>query len=237
MSFPIPSCFSQFPSPRSTRVPSSYKLTEAGVIPAGWDAKSLGAFVSLQRGHDLTWRDRRKGHVPVMGSAGQNGFHDTAITCSTSAVWGPTSDVTALPGPLCGGCFVRGLASGAGRAAAGCEEGGVGWFDSQDAVGQQERTIPVKLQLFLDFFADLSRQQAPQYFWIGCSDRRMFNAGPRGFRLSLIHLFPSGYEDRRVAPSASSATRNPPPAGGEKETPDDRWAAVGTQLARPAAFG
>ena len=32
----------------------------------------------LQRGHDLTEPERRSGSVPVMGSAGQNGFHDEA---------------------------------------------------------------------------------------------------------------------------------------------------------------
>jgi type I restriction enzyme, S subunit len=56
-----------------------YKFTEAGEIPEDWEAIRLGQFVSLQRGHDLTERDRRRGEVPVMGSAGQNGFHDTAV--------------------------------------------------------------------------------------------------------------------------------------------------------------
>ncbi|MGO9585603.1 MAG: restriction endonuclease subunit S [Limisphaerales bacterium] len=39
---------------------------------------TLGDFVSLQRGHDLTDGERRSGNVPVMGSAGMNGSHDTA---------------------------------------------------------------------------------------------------------------------------------------------------------------
>jgi len=39
---------------------------------------SLGDFVGLQRGHDLTDGERRPGNVPVMGSAGMNGCHDTA---------------------------------------------------------------------------------------------------------------------------------------------------------------
>ena len=60
-------------------VKPGYKQTEVGVIPEEWDAEKLGNFVALQRGHDLTWRDRRRGDVPVMGSAGQNGFHDTAL--------------------------------------------------------------------------------------------------------------------------------------------------------------
>jgi type I restriction enzyme S subunit len=43
-----------------------------------WREMTLGEFVRLQRGHDLPERDRRRGPVPIMGSAGQNGFHDTA---------------------------------------------------------------------------------------------------------------------------------------------------------------
>jgi len=44
-----------------------------------WRDITLGDFVSLQRGHDLTEPDRRPGSVPVVGSAGHNGFHDTAL--------------------------------------------------------------------------------------------------------------------------------------------------------------
>jgi type I restriction enzyme, S subunit len=69
-------------------VKTGYKHTEAGVIPEGWDCVKLGSFISLQRGHDLTWRDRRNGDVPVMGSAGQNGFHDTAIAKGPGVVLG-----------------------------------------------------------------------------------------------------------------------------------------------------
>lgn len=43
-----------------------------------WRDMTLGDFVALQRGHDLTESERRIGAVPVMGSAGQNGYHDTA---------------------------------------------------------------------------------------------------------------------------------------------------------------
>ena len=76
------------------RVPSSpivrpgYKQTEVGVIPEDWDCLKLGNFIFLQRGHDLTWRDRREGDVPVMGSAGQNGTHDTAIAKGPGVILG-----------------------------------------------------------------------------------------------------------------------------------------------------
>jgi type I restriction enzyme, S subunit len=67
---------------------AGYRQTEAGSIPADWGDEKLGNFISLQRGHDLTWRDRRQGDVPVMGSAGQNGFHDTAIAKGPGLVLG-----------------------------------------------------------------------------------------------------------------------------------------------------
>jgi type I restriction enzyme S subunit len=68
--------------------PPGYKQTEVGVIPKEWDAEKLGNFISLQRGHDLTWEDRRRGDIPVMGSAGQNGCHDTAIVKGPGVVVG-----------------------------------------------------------------------------------------------------------------------------------------------------
>ncbi|NHZ64973.1 restriction endonuclease subunit S [Massilia genomosp. 1] len=69
-------------------IPEGYKQTEVGVIPEDWDAKTLGDFVFLQRGHDLTDRDRRPGEIPVMGSAGQNGFHDIALVKGPGVVVG-----------------------------------------------------------------------------------------------------------------------------------------------------
>ncbi len=48
------------------------------MVPEGWVEKALGEFVRLQRGHDLPEADRREGSVPVMGSAGPNGFHNEA---------------------------------------------------------------------------------------------------------------------------------------------------------------
>jgi type I restriction enzyme, S subunit len=65
-----------------------YKQTEVGVIPEEWEVKPLGRFVALQRGHDLPERERRRGDVPVMGSAGLNGFHDTALMRGPGVVLG-----------------------------------------------------------------------------------------------------------------------------------------------------
>lgn len=53
-----------------------------------WKDITLGEFVALQRGHDLTEPQRRIGNVPVMGSAGRNGFHDTALARGPGIVIG-----------------------------------------------------------------------------------------------------------------------------------------------------
>ena len=53
-----------------------------------WRNVTLGEFVRLQRGHDLTDDDRRPGKVPVMGTAGMNGYHDTAIAKGLGVVIG-----------------------------------------------------------------------------------------------------------------------------------------------------
>jgi type I restriction enzyme, S subunit len=72
----------------NTKVKPGYKQTEVGVIPEDWAVKFLGRFVALQRGHDLTERERRTGDVPVMGSAEPNGFHDVALVRGPGVVLG-----------------------------------------------------------------------------------------------------------------------------------------------------
>jgi type I restriction enzyme S subunit len=70
------------------QLPEGYKQTEVGVIPEDWEVKPLGDFISLQRGYDLTARERRPGNIPVMGAAGQNGFHSEALVEGPGIVLG-----------------------------------------------------------------------------------------------------------------------------------------------------
>ncbi|WP_441254311.1 restriction endonuclease subunit S [Bradyrhizobium sp. 613_E4_N2_2] len=44
-----------------------------------WKSTTLGHVVELQRGFDLPEYKRRPGKVPVIGSAGPTGWHDTAV--------------------------------------------------------------------------------------------------------------------------------------------------------------
>jgi type I restriction enzyme S subunit len=43
-----------------------------------WRNITLGEAITLQRGHDLPEQQRRPGTIPVLGSAGINGYHDSA---------------------------------------------------------------------------------------------------------------------------------------------------------------
>jgi type I restriction enzyme S subunit len=43
-----------------------------------WQPMTLGDFVTLQRGHDLPEHQRNAGKIPVLGSFGITGYHDTA---------------------------------------------------------------------------------------------------------------------------------------------------------------
>ena len=53
-----------------------------------WRLTTLGDFVRLQRGHDLTASEQRPGTVPVMGSAGPNGTHSDSIAKGPGVVIG-----------------------------------------------------------------------------------------------------------------------------------------------------
>jgi type I restriction enzyme S subunit len=51
----------------------------SGSVPSGWAMVEFDSFTTLQRGKDLTKAEFRDGTVPVAGSNGVIGYHDTAI--------------------------------------------------------------------------------------------------------------------------------------------------------------
>ena len=53
-----------------------------------WIDSTLGEFVRLQRGHDLTASEQQPGAVPIMGSAGPNGTHNEALAKGPGVVIG-----------------------------------------------------------------------------------------------------------------------------------------------------
>lgn len=59
-----------------------------------WQPMTIGQFLSLQRGYDLTGDEREVGNIPVVGAAGKNGFHNKALASAPGIVVG-----------RCGGSF------------------------------------------------------------------------------------------------------------------------------------
>ncbi|MFN7156994.1 MAG: restriction endonuclease subunit S [Acidovorax sp.] len=53
-----------------------------------WPQSTLGEFVRLQRGHDLTASEQQAGSIPIMGSAGPNGTHSEALAHGSGVVIG-----------------------------------------------------------------------------------------------------------------------------------------------------
>lgn len=56
-----------------------WKETEVGKIPINWEILLFPKFVILQRGKDLTKVNFKTGNVPVAGSSGIIGYHDTSF--------------------------------------------------------------------------------------------------------------------------------------------------------------
>jgi len=65
----------------------------SGFLPSGWKLAPLEEFATLQRGHDLTKSQFRPGPVPVAGSNGVIGYHDTAITAAPGITVGRSGSV------------------------------------------------------------------------------------------------------------------------------------------------
>ena len=57
-------------------------------IPKGWERAPLQEALALQRGYDLTQRQREEGAVPVYGSTGRYGFHGVAKAKGPGVVTG-----------------------------------------------------------------------------------------------------------------------------------------------------
>lgn len=57
-------------------------------VPRGWERAPLEAALTLQRGFDLPTQDRKEGTVPIYGSTGILGYHDSAKALAPGVVTG-----------------------------------------------------------------------------------------------------------------------------------------------------
>ena len=64
-----------------------------GDIPEHWEVRSFKTMMAIQRGHDLTVEKFKPGNVPVYGSGGLMGFHNSKTSEAPSIVIGRSGSV------------------------------------------------------------------------------------------------------------------------------------------------
>ena len=76
--------------------PDSFEESELGLVPKGWKPVRLDSFIELAYGKALKSDTRRPGSVPVYGSGGITGWHDTALVSEASVVVGRKGTVGSI---------------------------------------------------------------------------------------------------------------------------------------------
>ena len=67
--------------------------SELGLVPQGWALRRLGDVIELAYGKALKADDRRPGDVPVYGSSGVVGSHDTPLVAGPGIIVGRKGNV------------------------------------------------------------------------------------------------------------------------------------------------
>lgn len=76
--------------------PDEMEDSELGKIPKGWAVKRVGNMLELVYGKALKASDRQEGVIPVYGSGGITGYHDTALVPHGSIIVGRKGTVGSL---------------------------------------------------------------------------------------------------------------------------------------------
>jgi type I restriction enzyme S subunit len=76
--------------------PDSFEESELGLVPKGWGLARMSEIIELAYGKALKAENRKPGEVPVYGSGGVTGWHDTALVSEPSIVVGRKGTVGSL---------------------------------------------------------------------------------------------------------------------------------------------
>jgi type I restriction enzyme S subunit len=80
----------------AAQFPDSFEESELGPVPKGWKPIRLDSFIELAYGKALKSDMRRPGAVPVYGSGGITGWHDTPLVKEASVVVGRKGTVGSI---------------------------------------------------------------------------------------------------------------------------------------------
>ena len=76
--------------------PDGFEPSELGEVPRGWQPIRLDSFLELAYGKALKAENRNPGPVPVYGSGGVTGWHDTPLIDSPSIIVGRKGTVGSI---------------------------------------------------------------------------------------------------------------------------------------------
>lgn len=76
--------------------PDEMEESELGEVPKGWSTQALGEFLELSYGKSLPKEQRKEGSIPVYGSGGVGGFHESALVVAPGIVVGRKGTVGSL---------------------------------------------------------------------------------------------------------------------------------------------
>lgn len=76
--------------------PDGFETSELGEVPRGWQPIRLDSFLELAYGKALKAENRKPGLVPVYGSGGVTGWHDTPLIDGPSIIVGRKGTVGSL---------------------------------------------------------------------------------------------------------------------------------------------
>lgn len=80
----------------ATLFPDGFEESELGAVPMGWKPIRLDAFIELSYGKALKAETRNPGQIPVYGSGGITGWHDTSLVNQTSIIIGRKGTVGSI---------------------------------------------------------------------------------------------------------------------------------------------
>jgi hypothetical protein len=85
------------PADVARNFPDRFVFTaELGWVPEGWEVSTVGGLIDLRYGKALPASHRKDGHVPVFGSGGVSGYHNTALVKGPGIVVGRKGTVGSL---------------------------------------------------------------------------------------------------------------------------------------------
>jgi len=72
---------------------TEFKETEIGEVPEGWEVRKVGDIIKIKYGKGLPSKNRKEGNVPVFGSSGVVGYHNSFVAKGPGLIIGRKGNI------------------------------------------------------------------------------------------------------------------------------------------------